>query len=252
MAEGAEAIEHAIQALKLQPDGQWAKHIKVVATTYPEFNPEHWPEAERQQYKQDARAAAASWHQQPFDLYHRPFRFQNKIPDPYWETRKREDERARQCSSRAAGMPVALHSTPPGTVEDRSTGEENDSGHGLSEPERQEMTRQLLDMQHKAFCETPSMIPRCSLAPEMEKYALGRSFFVTESGRFGIGPKGMRIGDKVAVVFGSGVPFVLRKRVDEDCSWRLVGECYVQDVMGGEVMEEMKRGEVKEGMILLR
>ncbi|KAK8127080.1 uncharacterized protein PG998_002839 [Apiospora kogelbergensis] len=40
---------------------------------------------------------------------------------------------------------------------------------------------------------------------------LGWRFFITEEGRIGIGPKDMRVGDDVAILCGSQVPFVLRQ-----------------------------------------
>ncbi len=54
----------------------------------------------------------------------------------------------------------------------------------------------------------------------------------------------------MAIIFGSGVPFVLRGRDGE--SWCLVGESYVQGMMKGEVIEELNRGRVKGETILLR
>lgn len=98
------------------------------------------------------------------------------------------------------------------------------------------------------------MVSRCTMPAGMEKYALGRSFFVTKAGRFGLGSRNTKAGDKVAVVLGSGVPFVLRRCVDGEVdshAWRLVGECYVEGVMGGEMMEDLKMGRLKEGRILL-
>lgn len=257
MAEGAQAAERAQQALSRQPEfKQWAERIRVNAPIFPEFNPENWEPAKKEQYRQDAQAAAASWHQQPFDLYHRPFRFQNMIPDPYWEARQRgEDELLKQCTVEG-GVTVTLHSDlsqadPATTVRDT-----NDN----SDAETQEsQTRYLLTLHQKLLRETPSMVPRCALPAGMEKYALGRCFFVTKSGRFGLGPKGARAGDRLVFVLGSGVPFLVRRESSaagwgEDSGsgvWRLIGECYVEGVMGGEVMEELKKGGVKEeGMVL--
>ena len=70
---------------------------------------------------------------------------------------------------------------------------------------------------------------------------LHRRLFFTSSGHLGLGPAGMMSGDVVAVLFGGKVPFVLRN-VDEEGDggqWKLIGECYVDGVMGGEIMEGM-------------
>jgi len=63
----------------------------------------------------------------------------------------------------------------------------------------------------------------------------GRRPFLTAKGRLGLGPKDMRNGDIVAVVFGAEVPLVLREEADG--RYLLVGEAYVDGIMDGEVME---------------
>jgi hypothetical protein len=64
----------------------------------------------------------------------------------------------------------------------------------------------------------------------------GRRFFVTEQGMLGLGPRTMKEGDIIAVLFGGSVPFVLRP-VKEGRHWRLVGDCYVHDIMDGQAVE---------------
>ena len=112
MEEGVQAVERAQQAIRSEPGGQWVDYVRANAATYPEFNPENWDPVEKDDYSRDARAAAANWHQQPYDLYHRPFRFQNMVPDPYWEARQRGDELLKQCTTGTGGIPVTLHSDP--------------------------------------------------------------------------------------------------------------------------------------------
>ncbi|OJD35303.1 heterokaryon incompatibility protein [Diplodia corticola] len=68
-------------------------------------------------------------------------------------------------------------------------------------------------------------------------------------GWMGLCPGGARVGDRVVVVEGVGVPFVVREVEGEEGEeeeeggegrgerrWRLVGECYVHGIMDGEVM----------------
>jgi hypothetical protein len=76
-----------------------------------------------------------------------------------------------------------------------------------------------------------------------------RRFFVTRKGNLGLGPNALQVEDEVYVVNGSKVPFVLRKadrsnldRQSEDETpitpspmLRLIGDCYVHNVMDGEV-----------------
>ncbi|KAK1753600.1 heterokaryon incompatibility protein-domain-containing protein [Echria macrotheca] len=209
MEEGFKAVQRAQEKIRSEPGGAWVDH--------------------KEDYSRDARAAARSWLQQPYDLYHRPFRFQNMIPDPYWEARQRGGDELLRQSTRTA--------------------QANDAGKPLGIGEAQK--QQLLQTHQNLIRETPSMVPRCALPAGMEKYALGRSFFVTKAGRFGLGPRDTKAGDAVAVMSGSGVPFVLRERIDGEAdsqTWRLVGECYVGGVMAGEMMGEE---EVKMGRILL-
>ncbi|KAF1953838.1 hypothetical protein CC80DRAFT_131627 [Byssothecium circinans] len=66
-----------------------------------------------------------------------------------------------------------------------------------------------------------------------------RRLFVTSERQLGLGPVAMMSGDVVVVLFGGRVPFVLRRTEggEQEESWRLVGECYVDGVMGSEIVE---------------
>lgn len=67
---------------------------------------------------------------------------------------------------------------------------------------------------------------------------LGRTFFITNSGFIGIGPSGMKSGDLIAVILGIGVSLVLREvNGRESPHYLLVGECYVQGIMDGELVQ---------------
>jgi hypothetical protein len=59
-----------------------------------------------------------------------------------------------------------------------------------------------------------------------------RRFFVT-SKFVGLGPGAMQKGDIICIIYGSGVPFVLRPTQDH---YLLVGECYVCNLMNGEAL----------------
>jgi hypothetical protein len=67
----------------------------------------------------------------------------------------------------------------------------------------------------------------------------GRSFFITQKGRMGLGPIEMTDGDVVAILLGSSVPFILR---EQGTQFTLVGECYVHGVMKGEMLEDPSAG----------
>jgi hypothetical protein len=64
----------------------------------------------------------------------------------------------------------------------------------------------------------------------------GKNLCVTAGGYLGHVFSGSQIGDKICILFGAYVPFVLRE--EKDGFYRLVGECYLHGVMDGEVMKE--------------
>jgi hypothetical protein len=63
-----------------------------------------------------------------------------------------------------------------------------------------------------------------------------RRFAVSERGYFGLVPRGTVAGDRVCVLEGINVPFVLRKAPEEN-AFELVGECYVHGIMEGEAID---------------
>ena len=63
-------------------------------------------------------------------------------------------------------------------------------------------------------------------------YCSKRSFITTEEGYIGIVPKATKLGDRVCVLFGCPMPFVLRKI--SGLQYQVVGECYIHGVMNGE------------------
>jgi hypothetical protein len=62
--------------------------------------PEDRKEEELAENKREFTRLGSLSHKQPYDLYHRPFRPLNVVPDPYWEHRKTEDELARRKGPR--------------------------------------------------------------------------------------------------------------------------------------------------------
>lgn len=66
-----------------------------------------------------------------------------------------------------------------------------------------------------------------------------RQPFVTQTGKFGLGPWGLSEGDKVAVLWGGQCPFVICEAADG--RWKLKGECYIDDWMDGNAVAELIR-----------
>jgi len=63
----------------------------------------------------------------------------------------------------------------------------------------------------------------------------GRKLFGTAKGYLGIGEILLQTGDLVCVLFGAGVPMILRPI---GRSYRVVGECYLHGIMEGEALAE--------------
>ncbi|KAF8866148.1 hypothetical protein BDZ45DRAFT_333474 [Acephala macrosclerotiorum] len=78
------------------------------------------------------------------------------------------------------------------------------------------------------------------------------NLFVSHDNRLGLGPKEMKEGDLVVILSGSGVPFILREKKlrenatrEELANWlqdgpiyQLIGECYLDGRMHGEIFED--------------
>lgn len=65
--------------------------------------------------------------------------------------------------------------------------------------------------------------------------ATSRKFFVTDGGLMGLGPEKMQSGDVVCVFLGAPVPMILR--TSHDAKFLVVGDCYIQGIMNGEVFK---------------
>ena len=61
---------------------------------------------------------------------------------------------------------------------------------------------------------------------------------MTKSGLLGLAPPLAIPGDIIAILLGAPVPHVLRKK---DSCYTLVGECYVNGVMGGEALAHLSK-----------
>jgi hypothetical protein len=77
----------------------------------------------------------------------------------------------------------------------------------------------------------------------------GRRLFSTHLAQFGLGPSAMRAGDRICVLFGSDVPFVLRP---EDGWYSLVGECYMYGLMEGQAIEGWRTGRLRDSTFSIR
>lgn len=79
------------------------------------------------------------------------------------------------------------------------------------------------------------------LVREAGELAYGRSFCITSGGYLGLVPRMAKEGDRVAVVHGGPVPFVLHEeegqRGSTEAVYSLVGDAYFHGLMHGEALE---------------
>lgn len=76
-----------------------------------------------------------------------------------------------------------------------------------------------------------------------------RRFATTKKGYMGLMPRGAMLGDSVCVILGSHVPFLVRRVPHGEADtkrYQLLGECYLQGIMNGEVMASAPESEMTE------
>lgn len=200
-----------------------------------------WTADEYEMYQQKFKELGLLWSEQRFDLYHMPFEFLNVVPDPYWDTRKDHDELARWKTHEYFFDPD--HAIPCDITE-------KDVGSAVWN-QLQHRNRVIYEEKERLWATTTSRTPKGTLPGGFEKYALGRKFFITKKGYFGLTSKEAKVGDRVAVLLGSDVPFVLRAcgRVEGKRNWQMIGEAYVDGIMDGEVLNQVDLGNVQPSMI---
>ncbi|KAH6673441.1 heterokaryon incompatibility protein-domain-containing protein [Halenospora varia] len=82
----------------------------------------------------------------------------------------------------------------------------------------------------------------------------GRRLFTTKTGWLGMAPEMAKAGDVVAILCGCNFPVVLRKSDHEDGkeeTWKVVGECFIDGVMEGQLMDAAEKGEYAIGDVVL-
>ena len=76
-------------------------------------------------------------------------------------------------------------------------------------------------------------LPSSSVQVAIHRFWIRRTFFLTEAGHFGLGPRSLDVMDEVWLLKGGRTPFALRKRANGN-GYHLIGEVYVHGVMYGE------------------
>ncbi|KIW30604.1 uncharacterized protein PV07_06337 [Cladophialophora immunda] len=110
-------------------------------------------------------------------------------------------------------------------------------------------------LQNEADC--PPWMLRDQATGDYEKYLTdmklvceGRSFILTEKGRFGLGPLIASPGDICCILFGATIPFILR-RTESEGYFKLVGEAYLQGLMRGEALGQSPASSCEEQTFII-
>jgi hypothetical protein len=223
-AEGTKVMNEALAKYEKIKNPNSSEPPFSIASSYKwdGLVPAEWTETDRQTYKAKFQQLGNLWKKQRYDLYHTPFETLNVVPDPYWHERQDKDDLAKRKAKRWA------------RTDEWRPGPDERSQYFVQEAERVRMSH-------------VSMVPYSMLENDIEEYTLGRRFFVTEKGYFGLAPKDAQVGDRIAILFGSDVPFILRQskplenRSGSKTSWKIIGEAYVNEIMRGEALDEMSR-----------
>lgn len=236
LVELAEITEVLEQSLSTHNAGTEDCHSKFSRKLAPQLREQAFPQHD-DGYVALLRQLASTWQKQPYDLYHRPFNLVNMVPDPYWKCRRHSDDLAKRQATKRRVINIVSDVDSPG-----------DTDHS-----KRKLLHQIIDASDKTLRQQPSLVPQDTLQTGIEKFALGRRFFITKKGYFGLGPQKLEPEDRVAVLFGSGVPFVLRKcpGIAGRRAWRIIGECYVHGIMQGEVIRKWELGTSEAQMLLL-
>lgn len=70
-----------------------------------------------------------------------------------------------------------------------------------------------------------------------------RRMFWTIEGSLGLGPQCMRVNDIVVILYGGDLPYVLRPRGDK---YLFMGPAYINNIMHGEVIDDLRAGKRQE------
>jgi hypothetical protein len=70
----------------------------------------------------------------------------------------------------------------------------------------------------------------------MSRCLRGRGFCITSQGHIGVFPAAVQAGDQICVALSCNTPLLVRPVLGHNTYYRLVGECYVNGLMDGEVL----------------
>ena len=100
------------------------------------------------------------------------------------------------------------------------------------------------------LCRTRELVLRDWLKRVRAVTWMRRLFLTQDLSLYGIGTREMTIGDLIYILYGCSVPVILR-RVEGSDEYKLVGECYVHNMMDGQALSLCKADRRLEAMVTL-
>ncbi|KAM0233138.1 hypothetical protein ACHAP5_010493 [Fusarium lateritium] len=112
----------------------------------------------------------------------------------------------------------------------------------------------FIEQEHKGLEVDKLLEGSCNGIPEhceslVRNFCFDRAFIITSDGRMGIAPSNVCQGDKVLVLLGGGVPYIVRVCGEY---WSFVGEAYIDSLMGGETIQAYSQGKIRKQTFSLR
>ena len=93
------------------------------------------------------------------------------------------------------------------------------------------------------------LVARRRIRGTMKASTFGRRLLRTDRGLIGIAPSAAKIGDRICVLYGGSVLYVLRAQ--KNPTYVFIGECYVHGFMDGEADIIIRTGETKEEVFVI-
>ncbi|KAH7153690.1 heterokaryon incompatibility protein-domain-containing protein [Fusarium sp. MPI-SDFR-AT-0072] len=101
-------------------------------------------------------------------------------------------------------------------------------------PEDPDIVSSDMDMIGRLSCDLlqgPISLVQCT------SVSVNLNFFVTEKGYMGVGPRCMKPGDKVCILFGGSTPYIIRPTSPFEDSYLYMGPAYIHSIMDGEAID---------------
>ena len=96
-----------------------------------------------------------------------------------------------------------------------------------------DVKRRKLDNFYQEQKKAGYIVPSTSFLARVAHHVKNRGMCITKSGLIALVPRGSEVKDKIFILQGGAVPFVMRSTLD-GC-WEIVGACYVHGAMHGEM-----------------